>query len=108
MPSPQGVALPLIGGFGLKGFKTLGTNAILRTIPCAASAGATRRASQSRGRRWFKVSGMQWLGHMLIGGEWEASGAGETFEDVNPATGQMLAELLAATATNVDSALAAA
>jgi 1-pyrroline dehydrogenase len=44
----------------------------------------------------------------LIGGEWVDSSGGETMEVVNPATGEVIAEVPAATAEDVDRAVQAA
>jgi 1-pyrroline dehydrogenase len=44
----------------------------------------------------------------LIGGEWVDSAGGETMEVVNPATGEVIAEVPAATAADVDRAVQAA
>jgi malonate-semialdehyde dehydrogenase (acetylating)/methylmalonate-semialdehyde dehydrogenase len=44
----------------------------------------------------------------LIGGEWVDSSGGETMEVVNPATGEAIAEVPAATAEDVDRAVQAA
>jgi 1-pyrroline dehydrogenase len=44
----------------------------------------------------------------LIGGEWVDSSGGETMEVVNPATGEVIAEVPAATAEDVDRAVKAA
>jgi 1-pyrroline dehydrogenase len=44
----------------------------------------------------------------LIGGEWVDSSGGETMEVVNPATGEIIAEVPAATAEDVDRAVQAA
>jgi aminobutyraldehyde dehydrogenase len=44
----------------------------------------------------------------LIGGEWVDSSGGETMEVVNPATGEVIAEVPAATAKDVDRAVQAA
>ena len=40
----------------------------------------------------------------LIGGEWVDSAGGETMEVLNPATGEVIAEVPAATAEDVDRA----
>lgn len=45
---------------------------------------------------------------MLIGGEWTAGRSGNTFTSLNPATGEVLAELPEATAADVDTAVRAA
>ncbi|MBC6440001.1 MAG: aldehyde dehydrogenase [Rhodospirillales bacterium] len=45
---------------------------------------------------------------MLIDGEWVASGDGQTFESINPTTGQPWAEIPAATDEDVDRAVRAA
>src|SRR3954454_6988434 len=44
----------------------------------------------------------------LIGGEWVDSSSGETMEVLNPATGEVIAEVPAATAEDVDRAVQAA
>src|SRR5207253_7060992 len=44
----------------------------------------------------------------LIGGEWVDSAGGETMEVLNPATGEVIAEVPAATAEDVDRAVQAA
>src|SRR5256885_243440 len=44
----------------------------------------------------------------LIGGEWVDSAGGESMEVLNPATGEVIAEVPAATAEDVDSAVQAA
>ncbi|WP_139173594.1 aldehyde dehydrogenase family protein, partial [Natrialba sp. SSL1] len=43
-----------------------------------------------------------------IGGEWTDGSGSETFESVNPATGETLAEFQRGTEDDVDAALAAA
>lgn len=45
---------------------------------------------------------------LLIGGRWEEPAAGRTFTSVNPSTGEVIAELAAAEATDVDRAVTAA
>jgi acyl-CoA reductase-like NAD-dependent aldehyde dehydrogenase len=45
---------------------------------------------------------------MLVGGEWVDSVSGQTFDAVNPATGEMLVLVAAATAEDVDNAVSAA
>jgi acyl-CoA reductase-like NAD-dependent aldehyde dehydrogenase len=45
---------------------------------------------------------------LLIGGSWQASSDGKTFETFNPATGETLASVPEATAEDVDAAVAAA
>lgn len=45
---------------------------------------------------------------MLIGGQWVESASGKTFETLNPADGQVLAQVYAADALDVDRAVKAA
>jgi aldehyde dehydrogenase (NAD+)/betaine-aldehyde dehydrogenase len=45
---------------------------------------------------------------LFIGGEWTPGSAGETFETVDPATGEVLGTAVAATAADVDAAVEAA
>ena len=45
---------------------------------------------------------------LLVGGRWVAAASGATFEDVNPATGETLAEVAAAGPEDIDRAVAAA
>ncbi len=45
---------------------------------------------------------------LYIGGEWVQSSGGETFETIDPTTGETLAEVQAGTAEDIDSAVAAA
>ncbi|GGM29496.1 aldehyde dehydrogenase family protein [Haloarcula argentinensis] len=45
---------------------------------------------------------------LYIGGEWVQSSAGETFETIDPTTGETLAEVQAGTAEDIDRAVAAA
>src|SRR4051812_2788526 len=47
-------------------------------------------------------------GGMLIGGEWATAHAGETYEDRDPATGEVNAALPDAQADDVDAAVSAA
>ena len=44
---------------------------------------------------------------MFIGGDWVKSSSGETVEDINPATGEVIAEIQRATKADVDVAVAA-
>jgi aminobutyraldehyde dehydrogenase len=44
---------------------------------------------------------------MFIGGDWVKSSSGETVEDINPATGDVIAEIQRATKEDVDTAVAA-
>ncbi len=48
------------------------------------------------------------LKRFFIGGEWVDSAAGETFECINPATGQVIAEVARGDATDIDRAVRAA
>src|ERR1700729_3169446 len=45
---------------------------------------------------------------LLIGGDWVESASGRTFETVNPATGEMLAEVAWGEAEDIDRAVRAA
>ena len=45
---------------------------------------------------------------MLIGGNWVESASGETFETLNPSTGELIANVASANEADVDSAVAAA
>lgn len=45
---------------------------------------------------------------LLIGGRWEPAAAGHTLTSVNPSTGEVIAELAAANATDIDRAVTAA
>lgn len=45
---------------------------------------------------------------LLVGGAWRPSSTGETFATLDPATGSTLAHVAAASATDVDDAVAAA
>ena len=45
---------------------------------------------------------------LLIGGAWRDADAGATYEDVNPATGAVLADVAEAGLADVDAAVAAA
>ncbi len=47
-------------------------------------------------------------GKLLIGGEWTDSSDGRTFDTVNPATGEVLTQIAAATQADVEKAVAAA
>jgi len=47
-------------------------------------------------------------GKLLIGGEWRDSSDGKTFDTVNPATGEVLTQIAAATPADVEKAVAAA
>jgi acyl-CoA reductase-like NAD-dependent aldehyde dehydrogenase len=47
-------------------------------------------------------------GKLLIGGQWVDSSDGKTFDTVNPATGEVLTQIAAATAADVEKAVAAA
>jgi acyl-CoA reductase-like NAD-dependent aldehyde dehydrogenase len=47
-------------------------------------------------------------GRLLIGGEWVSSSDGKTFDTVNPATGEVLTQIAAATGEDVDRAVKAA
>src|SRR6266851_1402425 len=45
---------------------------------------------------------------LLIGGEWVPARSGQTFESVNPSTGEVIAELAAGDAEDIDAAVSAA
>ena len=47
-------------------------------------------------------------GKLLIGGQWVDSSNGKTFDTVNPATGEVLTQIAAATQADVEKAVAAA
>ena len=47
-------------------------------------------------------------GQMFVGGEWVDSSSGETAPDINPATGEVIAEIPVATPEDADRAVAAA
>src|SRR5216684_5387368 len=46
--------------------------------------------------------------HLLIGDEWVPARSGETFESINPSTGEVLAELAKGGAEDIDAAVSAA
>ncbi|MGH9651486.1 MAG: aldehyde dehydrogenase family protein, partial [Terriglobales bacterium] len=47
-------------------------------------------------------------GKLLIGGHWVDSSDGKTFDTINPATGEVLTQIAAATPADVERAVAAA
>src|SRR5512135_3283413 len=47
-------------------------------------------------------------GRLLIGGQWVDSSDGKTFDTVNPATGEVLTQIAAATQADVERAVTAA